>query len=103
MHGNVDEDELRRELPERLVVEAEGLRVGLVHDGGARLGRHERLRGWFAGCHVVAYGHSHLPEVARSAGVWILNPGSPTERRRAPTRTMIAIRDGVPELVDLGA
>jgi predicted phosphodiesterase len=40
-----------------------------------------------------------MPEVSRVEGVWILNPGSPTERRRAPGHTMVVLRDGEPELV----
>jgi putative phosphoesterase len=103
VHGNVDEPALRAALPERLDVEAEGIRIGLVHDGGTTRGRAERLRAWFPDCDAIAYGHSHMPEVARSDGVWILNPGSPTDRRRAPTRTMIVLRRGEPVLVDLGA
>jgi putative phosphoesterase len=103
VHGNRDEPALRALLPATLEVELEGLRVGLDHDGGTGDGRHERLRRLFPGCDAVAYGHSHLPEVDRSSGVWILNPGSPTERRRAPARTMIALRDGAPELVVVGA
>ena len=99
----MDDDALRSALPMRTTAELEGLRVGLVHDGGAGAGRHERLRELFAGCNVVAYGHSHMPEVARVEGVWILNPGSPTERRRAPAHTMIVIRDGEPELVAVRA
>jgi uncharacterized protein len=99
VRGNVDEPALRAALPERLVVEAEGLRIGVVHDGGRRDGRHERLRAWFPSCDAIAYGHSHLPEVGRSEGVWILNPGSPTERRRAPLHTMLILREGRPELV----
>ena len=101
VHGNVDEPELRAELPERLVVEPEGMRIGLVHDPGPARGRHERLRSWFPDCEVVAYGHTHLPEVARSEGVWILNPGSPTQRRRSPAHTLIVLRGGRPELVEL--
>jgi putative phosphoesterase len=102
VHGNVDEPALCDVLPARLDVEAEGMRIGLVHDGGLTRGRSERLRSWFPDCDVIAYGHSHMPEIARRDGVWILNPGSPTERRRAPTRTMIVLRDGEPTLVDLG-
>ncbi|HEX2045044.1 MAG TPA: metallophosphoesterase family protein, partial [Gaiellaceae bacterium] len=83
VHGNMDEPALRRALPERLVVEAEGLRIGLVHDAGPARGRHERLVAAFPGCGLVAYGHSHLPEVSRVGETWIVNPGSPTERRRA--------------------
>jgi len=99
----MDDDGLRSALPVRTTAELDGLRIGLVHDGGAAVGRHERLRELFAGCDVVAYGHSHMPEVSRVEGVWILNPGSPTERRRAPGHTMIVIRDGEPELVPLRA
>jgi uncharacterized protein len=101
VHGNVDEPALRRTLPERLVVEAEGIRIGLVHDPGRRAGRHARLRGWFPGCDVVAYGHTHSPELERSEGVWILNPGSPTERRRAHAHTLIVIDGLAPKLVEV--
>lgn len=99
--GNMDGHGLRGVLPHRRVVEAEGLRIGLVHDGGPRGGRHERLVGWFPRCDLVAYGHTHEPELARHGGLWVVNPGSPTERRRAPGHTMAVVRDGVPELVPL--
>ena len=102
VQGNMDEWPLREVLRERLVVEVEGLRVGLVHDAGPAVGRAARLREWFPGCGLVAYGHTHLPEVVEDAGVWIVNPGSPTERRRAPAHTMAVIVDGTPELVTLG-
>jgi len=97
----MDEAALRAELPARLVVEAEGLRVGLVHDAGPAQGRHGRLLDAFPNCEVVAYGHTHLPEVTRAAASWIVNPGSPTERRRASAHTMVVIEAGEPELVSL--
>ena len=101
VQGNMDEWPLRERLPERVTVEAEGLRIGLVHDAGPAAGRHARLRAWFPACEIVAYGHTHQPEIARDEGVWIVNPGSPTERRRAPGHTMALVRDGIPELVAL--
>jgi uncharacterized protein len=105
VHGNMDEPELRAALPEQLVVEAAGLKLGIVHDGGPRQGRRERLVARFPGCAVVVYGHSHMPELTRRDGVWILNPGSPTERRRAPAHTMIRLQvsgdEARPELVQL--
>jgi uncharacterized protein len=101
VHGNMDEWALREELPARLVVEAEGLRIGLVHDAGPAGGRHDRLRAWFPACDVVAYGHTHAPEVSWFENVWVVNPGSPTERRRAPAHTMAVLRDGRPVLVEL--
>jgi uncharacterized protein len=101
VRGNVDEPALQAELPERLVVERGGRRFGLVHDAGPVRGRHERLRAWFPDCHVIVYGHTHSPEVATHEGAWILNPGSPTERRRAPAHTMAVLGDGEPTLVEL--
>jgi hypothetical protein len=81
------------------------LRIGVVHDGGGRAGRAERLLRRFPACGAIVYGHSHLPEVSRYAGVWILNPGSPTERRRAPTHTLIRLEvaggEARPQLVEV--
>jgi uncharacterized protein len=91
VHGNMDEPALREALSERRVVEVGGARIGLVHIAGSRVGREERLLSWFPGCGAVVYGHTHVPQVERHHGVWILNPGSPTERRRAPHRSMIVL------------
>jgi uncharacterized protein len=94
VHGNVDSAELRRLLPAERVVEAEGARIGMVHDAGPRRGRLQRLRSRFGErADVVVFGHSHMPlhEQAKD-GFQILNPGSPTERRRAPAHTMGLIR-----------
>jgi putative phosphoesterase len=91
VHGNMDDAELRGVLPARRVVDAGGLRIGMVHDPGPRAGREARLAAWFPGCDLVVYGHTHLPELATFGGMRILNPGSPTERRRAPAHTMALI------------
>jgi len=105
--GNVDDADLRRLLPEERIVEAEGVRIAMLHDAGPRTGRLERMRRRFGGrADVVVFGHSHLPLHEHAAdGFQILNPGSPTDRRRAPAHTMglIEVRAGSPrcELVDL--
>jgi len=91
VYGNMDEPALRAELPERRVVEVEGARIGLLHIPGARAGREERLVSGFPGCDAVVYGHTHIPQVEQHRGVWILNPGSPTERRRAPSHSMLVV------------
>jgi putative phosphoesterase len=103
VHGNMDDPVLKAELSERKVVEAAGVRIGLVHDAGPRPGRHERLRAWFPACGLVAYGHTHLPELARAGETWIVNPGSPTERRRAAAHTLVVVEGGEPRLVELAA
>jgi putative phosphoesterase len=99
----MDEPALRVALPGRLVVEAAGMSIGLVHDAGGASTRHARLLEAFPGCHVIAYGHTHLPEISRVGETWILNPGSPTERRGAPSHTMIVLESGEPTLVSLSA
>jgi putative phosphoesterase len=106
VHGNMDDAALRERLPETLVVEVAGHRmVGMTHDPGPRAGREERLIARFPGCAAVVYGHTHEPQVARVGDVWILNPGSPTERRRSPAHTMLVLEvtEGVvrPELIQL--
>ena len=105
VHGNVDDAALRRALPEERVVEAGGVQIGMIHDAGRRIGREQRLALRFPGCQAVVYGHTHLPQVERAGGVWILNPGSPTDRRRARARTMLVLELArgtiVPEFVTL--
>ena len=107
VHGNVDSADLRRLLPEERVVEAERTRIAMVHDAGPRAGRLGRMRARFGErADVVIFGHSHMPlHEQGDDGFQILNPGSPTERRRAPKRTMglISVADGLArcELRDL--
>ena len=89
------------------MVEVEDARIGMVHDPGPAAGREERLRARFPECQAVVYGHTHLPQVERYGEAWILNPGSPTERRRAPARSMLLLRvngyEVAPELVQFGS
>ena len=91
VHGNMDDAALKASLPREHVVEVGGARIGLVHVPGPRAGREERLTARFPGCDAIVYGHTHVPQVERHRGVWILNPGSPTERRSAPAHTMLLL------------
>jgi uncharacterized protein len=105
--GNMDEAALREHLPERRVVEVEDVRIGIVHVPGPAAGRAERLAAAFPGCDAVVYGHTHVPEMRRLGEVWILNPGSPTERRGAPAHSMLTLEIDSsqirPELVSLSS
>ena len=97
VHGNVDDEALRRMLPTARVVELGGARIGMVHDAGPRQGRLARMRFRFKDADAVVFGHSHLPlHEADADGFQIFNPGSPTERRSAPTHTMgiATVEDG---------
>jgi putative phosphoesterase len=88
VHGNVDEPALRVRLPAVRLVEAGGARIVMTHDGGRADGRLARLRARFPDADAVVFGHSHLPLHEERDGFHIFNPGSPTERRRAPAHTM---------------
>ena len=89
--GNMDEPALVERLPERRVVEVAGARIGMVHIPGPAHGRSARLAAWFPGCDAVVFGHTHVPVVERWGDVWLMNPGSPTERRRSPSRSMLVL------------
>lgn len=103
--GNMDEPALKESLPKEHVAELGGARIGMVHIPGPRAGREERLARRFPGCDAIVYGHTHLPQVERWGETWILNPGSPTDRRGAPAHSMLLLRvEGgavKPELVPL--
>jgi uncharacterized protein len=107
IHGNMDEPELKQLLPKQRVVEVGDVRIGMLHNPGPRNGRETRLAARFADCDAVVYGHTHVPQVERLDHVWILNPGSPTERRTAPAHAMIELSiagNGItPELVPLAS
>jgi hypothetical protein len=89
VHGNVDDAAVQRALPATATVQGEGVRIAIVHDAGPARGRLARLRSRFPDADAVIFGHSHMPLHERADdGFQIFNPGSPTERRRAPARTM---------------
>ena len=88
VRGNVDSAELQARLPLTRIVEAGGARVAMIHDAGPAQGRLSRMRRRFPDAHAVVFGHSHLPLLEQGDGFAIFNPGSPTERRRAPRHTM---------------
>jgi putative phosphoesterase len=86
--GNNDH-ELVGTLPATLTVELAGVRGALVHDSGPSAGRPTRLKRMFPDADFVVFGHSHLPlDECGIDGQRLFNPGSPTERRRAPTHTV---------------
>ena len=86
--GNMDGWDLRARLPESDELDVGGATLGVVHDAGQSAGRLERLRRRFPGADAVVFGHSHIPLHERDGDFQIFNPGSPTERRRAPSHSM---------------
>jgi putative phosphoesterase len=88
VRGNVDSHELIVRLPLQTEVRFGEVRIGMVHDAGPKDGRLARMRRRFPDADAVVFGHSHIPLNEQLGGFQIFNPGSPTERRRAPMHTM---------------
>jgi uncharacterized protein len=88
VHGNNDGPALRARLPEVARVELDGLRLAVVHETGAATGRERRCALAYPNVDVLVFGHSHIPwDTTAATGLRLLNPGSPTDRRRMPTHT----------------
>jgi putative phosphoesterase len=104
VYGNNDGPDLRARLPEVAWLTVQGLRLAVVHETGPATGREERCAARFPGVDVLVFGHSHIPwDSVGPGGLRLLNPGSPTDRRRQPTGTYLtaSIEDGVLAGVEL--
>ncbi|MEV1290232.1 metallophosphoesterase [Micromonospora sp. NPDC049679] len=102
VHGNNDGPALRARLPEIARVELAGLRVAMVHETGPATGRETRCAQRFAGCDLLVFGHSHIPwDTVAPGGLRLLNPGSPTDRRRQPYATFVTAQLSDGRLTDL--
>lgn len=96
--GNNDGDELRARLPERADVTLGGVRFTVIHETGGTQGRDARMAKLYPDTDVLVFGHSHIPwDTTATTGLRLLNPGSPTDRRRQPFCTYMtaAVADGV--------
>ena len=100
--GNNDGAELRRRLPERADATLGGLRFTVVHETGAAAGREVRMAKEYPGTDVLVFGHSHIPwDTTAKTGLRLLNPGSPTDRRRQPFCTYMTATVGNAGLSDV--
>lgn len=94
--GNNDGPALRARLPERADVTLDGVRFTVVHETGSSKGREARMAAAYPDTDVLVFGHSHIPWDSRAeSGLRLINPGSPTDRRRQPFHTyMTLVVDG---------
>jgi putative phosphoesterase len=90
VYGNNDGPALRARLPEVARVELDGLRLAVVHETGPAAGREARCAARYPDRDVLVFGHSHIPwDTTAATGLRLLNPGSPTDRRRQPHATYL--------------
>lgn len=100
--GNNDHGALRERLPEVARVELGGVRFAVVHETGAKEGRERRADLAYSDTDVLVFGHSHIPwDTVSPRGLRLLNPGSPTDRRRMPRATFLTATVGDGMLSDL--
>ncbi|WP_345523682.1 metallophosphoesterase [Nocardioides conyzicola] len=100
--GNNDHGALRDRLPEVARVEIEGVAFGVVHETGSAKGREARCSARFPDLDVLVFGHSHIPwDTRTSTGLRLLNPGSPTDRRRQPSCTYMTLRVSAGDVTDV--
>ena len=93
VYGNNDGAALRARLPEVARVELGGVRLAVVHETGQSRGREERCARAYPDVDVLVFGHSHIPwDTSAASGLRLLNPGSPTDRRRQPHCTYLTAR-----------
>ncbi|GAA2648872.1 phosphoesterase [Paractinoplanes durhamensis] len=89
-YGNNDGAELRSRLPEIARADLDGLRLAVIHETGQSTGRTERCAARFPDTDLLVFGHSHIPwDTTAPGGLRLLNPGSPTDRRRQPFATFM--------------
>ncbi len=102
VYGNNDGPPLRRRLPEVARVELAGIRLAVVHETGSATGREQRCAAQYPDTDVLVFGHSHIPwDTVAPGGLRLLNPGSPTDRRRQPHCTYLTADARGGELVDV--
>ncbi|MGY5885915.1 metallophosphoesterase family protein [Modestobacter lacusdianchii] len=90
VYGNNDHGVLRERLPEVARAELGGVRFAVVHETGDAKGREQRCAARFPDVDVLVFGHSHIPwDTTADTGLRLLNPGSPTDRRRQPFATYL--------------
>ncbi|HIA53957.1 MAG TPA: metallophosphoesterase [Candidatus Melainabacteria bacterium] len=88
LHAVLGNNDIGVNLPETLQIEVERVKLAIIHDSGKSNGRARRLKRLFPDADAVVFGHSHIPINSFEEGILLFNPGSATDKRRQPKRTM---------------
>ncbi|MCC3266263.1 metallophosphoesterase family protein [Arthrobacter gengyunqii] len=92
-YGNNDGGALPSRLPLVATATVEQVRLAVIHETGPAAGREKRLDEQFPDTDLLIFGHSHIPwDTVTPAGMRLLNPGSPTDRRRQPFCTYMRVK-----------
>lgn len=88
VYGNMDNGSVRKTLPEQLVMDIKGFRIGLIHGWGSPSGMEKKLADKMGRLDCIVYGHTHYPVNRTIGGILFFNPGSAVDKRSAPSRTV---------------
>jgi len=101
--GNMDPPDIRKEFPQKRIIELAGFKIGLVHGGGPPFGIESRVRGEFDDVNAIIYGHTHTPAHHQVKNIYFFNPGSPTRSFfRSPTLGILHIGEKIEgEIIEL--
>ena len=81
VYGNMDPKSVRAILPDRLVFELGGHRIGMMHGWGMPFNLEKKLLKELGPVDCLVYGHSHKPANRIKNGILFFNPGSAIDRR----------------------
>jgi putative phosphoesterase len=95
--GNMDNHRVREELPQQLLMDINGFKIGLIHGWGSPSGIERKLLGKLGKLDCIVFGHTHYPEIRTIDGVYFFNPGSAVDKRFAKSRS-IGILEVGPDL-----
>ncbi len=96
VRGNMDSYEIRKTFPAKMIIELQGVKIGLIHGGGAPFGIEPRIREEFDEVDVIVYGHTHTPASHTVKNIYFFNPGSPTRPSMdRPTLGLLTIGEKV--------
>lgn len=88
IHAVLGNNDIGVDLPTKLEIVVEGVKVAIIHDSGPTKGRARRMKKLFPGADAIVFGHSHIPFNSVEEGILLFNPGSATDKRLQPNHTM---------------
>ncbi|MBR7553480.1 metallophosphoesterase family protein [Allobacillus sp. GCM10007491] len=93
VRGNVDDAEIVERFPQKLLLTVKGFRIGVIHGDGTTGTTEKRALNAFKDddVDVVLFGHSHIPYLRYHQKTLLINPGSPTDKRRVPVNSFVVL------------
>ena len=92
--GNADDHNVKEKLADKLIIDIEGIKIGITHGRGGPWGIENRVKSVFRDykyLDIIVFGHSHYPLIKKEENILLINPGSPTDKRYAPYNSYVML------------